>query len=467
MRQSLFWKLAALLLTAFMFGGLITYPALAHRYQLPAPEWLLNRRLKLGLDISGGVQLLLRVSPSASADSEATVAVDELVDHTRQTVLRRIDALGVMEPTVVQYGGRGSDRLLVELPGVTDVERAKAVIGSTGVLEFRLANAPARPAVITGADLRSAQVTADDYGLPAVNFTLSNDAGARFSVVTADNIGQPLAVILDGKVQSVATIEARIGTDGQIRGQFTPQQAEDLAAILRAGALPADITYLRQHTIGASLGRDSIRAGLTASLAGLAAVAAFMMAWYRWWGVNATLVLAFNVLILVGLLAYLEAFLTLPGIAGLILTIGMGVDSNILIFERVRDELAAGRSRRAAVDAAFRRVFRTLVDTHVAALVAAGCLFQFGAGPIRGFAVTLTLGLVANLFTSTFVSKTLFEVMDICRSSRPRYAGERDRARAESRPSSCIVSTVPASASGPVSDPSSLPHGRPIEEDRT
>jgi preprotein translocase subunit SecD len=224
-------------------------------------------------------------------------------------------------------------------------------------------------------------------------------------------MGRQLAIILDGRVQSAPTIEGRITTDGVIYGSFTQQEVQNLSLILRSGALPADLDYLEERTIGPSLGADSIRAGLMASLAGLALIVVFMLVYYRLSGVNAIVALVFNLVILLGLMAYVGAVMTLPGIAGFILTIGLGVDSNILIFERIKEELEAGRSVRAAINAGFSRVFLTLVDTHIAGFIAAAFLFQFGTGPIRGFAVTLSVGLISNLFTSTFVSKALFELV--------------------------------------------------------
>jgi preprotein translocase subunit SecD len=264
---------------------------------------------------------------------------------------------------------------------------------------------------VTGGDIRSARPDTDEYGMPAVTFTLSEDAGRRFSEATAANVGQRLAVVLDGQVQSVATIETRISSSGQIRGPFTREDVADLAVILQSGSLPTTVTHLSQNTIGPSLGADSIRAGVAASIGGLVLVAAFMVLFYGWWGVNAVIAMLVNLTILLGFMAYVEAVLTLPGIAGLILTIGMGVDSNVLVFERMKEELIAGQSPRGAVRAAFSRVFVTLLDTHVAALLAAACLFHVGTGAIRGFAVMLSLGLVSNLFTATFVSRTLFELV--------------------------------------------------------
>src|SRR5207244_3908558 len=212
------------------------------------------------------------------------------------------------------------------------------------------------------------------------------------------------AVMLDGRVQSAPTVESRITTEGRISGAFTQEEVQNLSLILRSGALPASLDYLEERTIGPSLGADSIRSGVTASLVGLGLVVAFMLIYYRLSGVNAIIALIFNLVILLGLMAYIGAVMTLPGIAGFVLTMGIGVDSNVLIFERIKEELEAQRGVRASINAGFNRVFWTLVDTHVAALISCAFLFQFGTGPIRGFAVTLFFGLMSNLFTSIFVS---------------------------------------------------------------
>jgi preprotein translocase subunit SecD len=266
-------------------------------------------------------------------------------------------------------------------------------------------------AAVSGKDLRNARPTIDENNQPAVSFTLNTEGGRRFGTITGENIGRYLAIVLDGRVQSAPRIEGRITTDGRITGSFTQQEVQDLSLVLRSGALPASLTYLEERTIGPTLGADSIRAGVMASLAGLLLVVGFMLTYYKLSGVNAVVALLFNLIMLLGLMAYMGAVMTLPGIAGFVLTMGMGVDSNVLIFERIKEELEAGRGVRASIDAGFSRVFLTLVDTHTAALISAAFLFQFGTGAIRGFAVTLFVGLISNLFTSTFVSKTLFELV--------------------------------------------------------
>ena len=227
--------------------------------------------------------------------------------------------------------------------------------------------------------------------------------------MTGQNIGKLLAIVLDGRVVSAPVIQSQIRDNGRIAGSFTPQQAADLALVLNSGALPASIKYLSESTVGPSLGADSIRHGVVASIVGLLAVMAFMLIYYRGSGINAELALILNLLILVAALGYFGATLTLPGIAGVILTVGMGVDSNVLIFERIREELRAGKAVGAAVAGGFEQAFRTIIDTHVTTVVSAAILFTFGTGPIRGFAVTLTIGLLANLFTSVFVSRAIFD----------------------------------------------------------
>jgi preprotein translocase subunit SecD len=377
----------------------------------------------------------------------------EAVRQALQTIERRVNELGVAEPIVAEHGSAG-DQILVQLPGVTDVQRAKDIIRSTAVLELKLVeDGPAatreallatrnnqlppdlevlagtsevsasgeRPetvyylvrkaAVVRGNDLRNARPTLDSNNQPAVNFQLSREGARKFGTATGENVGRRLAIILDGRVQSAPVINSRIDTDGIIEGSFTNQEVADLALKLRSGALPVNLTYLEERTVGPSLGADSIRAGVIASLGGMVLVAFFMLFYYKLTGINAIVSVLLNLVILLGFMAYIGATMTLPGVAGFILTIGMGVDSNVLIFERIKEELAAGKGVRAAVAAGFDRVFLTILDTHVASLIAAAFLFQFGTGPIRGFATTLFFGLISNVFTAVFVSRTLFELI--------------------------------------------------------
>jgi preprotein translocase subunit SecD len=374
----------------------------------------------------------------------------DAVTQALETIERRVNELGVAEPLVARHGG--DDQILVQLPGVEDVARAKEIISSTALLELKLVeqgpfptreaalqaygnNLPGdaeilpgradggpaagtssvfyvvkKAAVVAGNDLRSAAQSLDEFSRPAVSFTLKQDAAQRFGRFTEANLGRPLGIILDNRVMSAPILQGRITDSGQITG-ITQEEMLDLIITLKSGALPASLTYLEERTVGPSLGRDSIRAGVTASLGGLALVVLFMLVYYKLSGLNAILSITVNLLILLGLMAYLGATMTLPGVAGFILTIGMGVDSNVLIFERIKEELAGGRTVRAAVNAGFDRVFLTILDTHVASLIGALLLLQFGTGPIRGFAVTLIIGLLSNVFTAVFVSRTAFELV--------------------------------------------------------
>ena len=279
----------------------------------------------------------------------------------------------------------------------------------------------ARNPVIRGADIRNAQAGEGATGGWVTTFVLSPDAAKRFESYTSANINNRAAIVLDGKIISVAVIQNKIRDTGQITNQPSMQDASELALNLRAGSLPASVEYAGERTVGPSLGADSIRQGMRAGVAGLAAVVTVMCTYYKGAGVNATVALALNALILVAALSYFGAVLTLPGIAGVILTIGMAVDSNVLIFERIREELRSGKTAVAAVDAGFSKALSSIIDTHVTTVVACGCLFLFGSGPVKGFAVTLVLGLVANVFTSVFVSKVLFD-WKLARSRTPRLS---------------------------------------------
>jgi preprotein translocase subunit SecD len=391
---------------------------------------------------------LLNMRPSTVTDVQ-----DRTMSQSEDTIRRRIDQLGLTEPFVAPYG-RGENEIIVELPGEGDPVRAKSVIQAGGQLEIRLVQdpnpypseaaamgahngvlppnteilpgsasaAPGTPAgggyyvvdrvpIVTGRDLRSADSTRNAEKPPyyQVNFNLSTDAGRRFGPFTEQNINRPMAIVLDHKVFSVATIESRIDDSGRIEGTFTQDEANDLALVLRAGALPASIKYLEENTVGPSLGADSIHHGIQASVLSLVVVLIFMVVYYRQAGINAVIALLLNLVILLAGLTYFGATLTLPGIAGVILTIGMGVDSNVLIFERIREELRAGKAAVTAVDLGFKRAFVTIIDTHVTTIVSAFFLFLFGTGPVKGFAVSLTIGLLANLFTSVYVSRVIFD----------------------------------------------------------
>jgi len=392
----------------------------------------------------------LTMKPSVIADIRQTT-----MNQTLETITRRINALGLTEPTIA-FTGRSDDEILVQLPGVGDPTAAKEVIRAGGQLQLvRVADGPfaseaealaqhggvlpagtvlvpgraqsAGPSqttgtvyyildkvpIVTGQDLRNADASpsTDNPGSYQVDFKLSTAAAGRFGTFTEQQaaIGGRMAVVLDRQVYEAATIQSRIEDSGRITGSFSEESAQDLALVLRAGALPASIKYLEERTVGPSLGADSIREGVRASVGSMIVVMIFLVIYYRLSGVNAVVALILNLVILVAFMAYAGAVLTLPGIAGVILTIGMGVDSNVLVFERIREELRNGKVAAPAVAAGFERAFLTIIDTHVTTVVSAVFLFLFGTGPVRGFAVTLVVGLVANIGTSIYVSRAIFD----------------------------------------------------------
>jgi preprotein translocase subunit SecD len=377
---------------------------------------------------------------------------NQAVSQAIETIRNRIDQLGVSEPTIQEHG-LGQYQILVQLPGVDDPARVKEIMQSTAMLEIRQSlGGPyssqeaalqehggvlppdallmrgktsnrqdgsagegetwylvSRVSAVSGRDLRDAQPSRDENGQPDIGFTLTGDGGRRFAAFTGAHVGDNLAVVLDNKVQEVAVIKEQIHDQGRISGRFTEQQAKDLSMVLRSGALPAGIKYLEERTVGPSLGADSIRSGVQAAVVGMLAVLIFMLVYYHGAGINADVALILNLIILLGFLGFSGATLTLPGIAGVILTVGMGVDSNVLIFERIREELRNGKTPPSAVEQGFSHAWITIVDTHVTTIVSAFILFIFGTGPVRGFAVTLTFGLLANLFTAVFVSRVIFD----------------------------------------------------------
>jgi preprotein translocase subunit SecD len=415
---------------------------------------LVNDQLSRTWDMSAaagetsGYTLTMR--PSRIAEIQ-----EQTMSQSLETIERRINALGLTEPTI-QPHGRKDNEILVQLPGEGDPSRAKAVIQAGGQLELKLVEDPnpypsqtaalaakggilpagtelvsgrsesrsssaadtgenwyvlSRAAVVTGRDLRSATENrnTNNPGQWQVNFSLSAEAARRFGPFTEQNTGRQMAIVMDRRVYSAPLIKSRIDDSGFIEGNFSQESAHDLALVLRAGALPASIKYLEERTVGPSLGADSIRHGVQASVFSLVVVMIFMFVYYRLSGGNAVLALILNLVILLAALAAFGAVLTLPGIAGVILTIGMGVDSNVLVFERIREELRNGKSPGSAVQAGFDKAFLTIIDTHVTTVVSAFFLFLFGTGPIRGFAITLTIGLIANVFTAIYVSKTIFQ----------------------------------------------------------
>jgi len=407
-----------------------------------------------------GADWSIRIPDSIKLQVEATSV------ETTLTVLRqRVDELGVKEP-IIQKQGSSGDRIVVELPGIDDPERAKGVLQDQAVLEWKAVAYPPgvtdfegwRPpatkdaviqmfggtippnvelaaeiyvesngtrteywwplqsiAAIVGNDLRSARRGADAMQRNVVDFVLSPEAGKRFQAATRENLRKKMAIVLGsakGKVViSAPVINDVISDRGQISGRFDVKSAEDLALKLRSGAIPTAVTIIEERTVGPSLGKDSIRAGVFASLLGFVGVALFMLVYYRLSGVNAVIALLMNVVLVLGAMAYFGSTLTLPGIAGLILTVGMAVDSNVLIFERIREELRLGKAVRTAIDQGFSRAFGTIVDTHVTTIVSAFFLFTYGTGPVRGFAVTLVIGLLFSMFTAVFVSRVIYDLV--------------------------------------------------------
>ena len=410
-----------------------------------------------------GDQLIWTMTPSAErllADNATTQALN-IIDS-------RINALGIAEPTLQTHGAQTSHQILLQMPGVQDPERVKEILKGESRLELvhvvsppspapaatyqteaeaiaslnsagavppnrrvlpyserieKTANADQNqqrpkqwvvvemPAIIDGSELRNATAIptqggrSDDY---EINFSLKKSGADKFGAWTGSHINEYMGVVLNGEVKSIAFIKSQIFDSGQITGRFTKQSAEDLALTLRSGALPAPIEYLEERTVGPSLGQDSIRAGVRASLVGLAMVVVFMLFYYRGSGINAVVALLLNMILMLAGLIVFGATLTLPGIAGIILTIGMAVDSNVLIFERIREELRSGKTVQSAVDLGFDRAFVTIIDTHVTTIISSLFLFVFGTGPIRGFAVTLVIGLLINLFSAVYVSRTIF-----------------------------------------------------------
>jgi preprotein translocase subunit SecD len=387
--------------------------------------------------------LLFKMKPASASAIER-----DTIEHAVETIRNRVDALGVTEPLIAPESG---NRIVIQLPGVDDPARVKDIIKTTAVLQFRLVEGSPTPDAksvletvaanmknevdilpgtredelgraagvefyavrktipVTGTDLKTARVQKGRLGEPNVGFSLTPDGGHKFGDLTGANVGRRLAIVLDNKVVSAPRINSQINDQGVIEGSFTTQQASDLALILRSGSLPASLTTLEERTVGPSLGRDSIRQGVLASLIGFIALVLAVILYYKGAGINAVLALLLNLVIILGMLSIFKATLTLPGIAGIILTLGMAIDSNVLVFERIREELRDGKTVRAAIENGFARAFGTIIDTHMTTIISALFLFQFGTGPIKGFAVTLLIGLFASVFTAFFVSRVIFD----------------------------------------------------------
>ncbi len=416
-----------------------------------------NKSVKLGLDLQGGMYVVLKAETTNLSKGEEK---RDAVNKALVVIRNRVDQFGVSEPSIMR---QGQDRIIVELPGVKDPKRVKKLLDVRGKLEFKIVDEelsqtelpiPRRDnfkdmetgklkedlvlpedkevlpvyikekdsdarvkkyyvivnkeASLTGAYLKTASVDISQFGDAAVSFKLKSEGAEQFFKVTSENIGKQLAIVLDGKVQSHPKIQDAMKYGGQITGNFKVPEAQDLALILRAGAIPVDLKYMEQRIVGASLGEDSIKKGVKAGLIGMMLVVLFMLVYYKFAGFIANFTLFLNMYFLLSILVLLKFTLTLPGLAGIVLTIGMAVDANVLIFERIKEELRTGKSLRASIDAGFEKAYRTILDANVTTLITAFILSQFGTGPIKGFAYTLLIGVSANLFTAVYVSHNIF-----------------------------------------------------------
>ncbi len=395
----------------------------------------LSKKINLGLDLKGGMHLVLKVDTSHIPPKDR----EDAVERALEVIRNRIDEFGVKEPSITR---QGFDEIVLQLPGVTDRRRALNIVGRTAQLEFKLVvNDPdllskalagkkippeyellytqdGRPylvekkVLLSGDAIKKAYVSFDQYNQPVVSLEFTPEGAKKFDEITAKNVGRSLAIILDGKIQSAPVIRERIPSGrAMISGSFTPTEAQDLALVLRVGALPAPMKVVEERTVGPLLGQDSIRQGIKSAIIGAILVFLFMLVYYRLPGLIADLALLFNVLIILGGLGLFKATLTLPGIAGIILTLGMAVDANVLINERIKEELRAGSPVRIAIRAGYDKAFLTIVDSNLTTLIAALMLFQFGTGPIKGFAVTLSIGILASMFTAIVFTRLIFEII--------------------------------------------------------
>lgn len=360
-----------------------------------------DKNINLGLDLQGGSHILLECvdSPNAPVDSDAVNRVMEIITN-------RINPEGVKEPVIQRQGDR---RILVQLPGMDDPQEAESLIGKTALLEFK---DDSGNTLVTGAHLKNAQASFDRFGRPNVVLAFDEEGAGLFEQATTRNVGRVLAITLDGQEISAPVVEEPIPSgEASIVGQFSVEEAQRLALLLRSGALPVEVKILENRSVGPTLGKDSINRSLKAGIAGLILILIFMIIFYKGFGLVADVALVICMLLIMGSLAILNATLTLPGIAGIVLTIGMAVDANILIFERIKEELKMDKTFRASIDAGFSKAFRTIFDANVTTLIAAIALLYFGSGPIRGFAVTLSIGIAVSMFTAIIVTKLILELI--------------------------------------------------------
>ncbi len=409
-----------------------------------------NKSINLGLDLQGGMHIVLKADTDELKTREEK---QDAVSRALEVIRNRIDQFGVSEPSIMK---QGENRIVVELPGVKDPKRAEELLNVRGKLEFKIVDEDLsdqdnfkdykngilkddfimpedkqllavwkknkdsnilekayyvvvnKEAAITGAYLKTAGVSISQFGDAAVDFQLKSEGAEKFYKITSENVGKQLAIVLDDKVRTHPNIKEPLRDRGQITGNFSVMEAKDLALILRAGATPVKLIVMEKRVVGPSLGEDSIKAGMKAGLIGFLLVIIFMLIYYKFSGLIANITLFLNMYILVSILVLLKFTLTLPGLAGVILTIGMAVDANVLIFERIKEELKSGKSLRASIDSGFEKAYRAILDANITTLITAFILSQFGTGPIKGFAVTLFIGISANLFTAVYVSHNIF-----------------------------------------------------------
>lgn len=431
------------------------------RLDIREKKKLRSRIINLGLDLQGGIYMVLEpdyeeLKRRRGGEELSQEDVRDAMRRVMEILRNRIDQFGVSEPSITT---QGDDRIIVELPGSKDPDRAKNVVMGRGLLEFKIVDEETsgkltrdmfdsggnlidtslipessglnylwqknkydvlerkraivlyEEVLLDGSYLKKAQVSADQFGKPDVLFSLSTEGAKKFAKITEANVGKRLGIVLDRKVLYMPSIRERIpGGQVRISGDFTMKEAQDIALVLRAGAFPVPLQVQEERTIGPSLGEDTIRSGIKAAYIAAVLVVLFMLVYYKLSGIIADIALALNLFLLLGILAWLNFTLTLPGIAGMILTIGMAVDANVIIFERIKEELRSGKTLMASIQGGYDKAFRTILDANITTLIATFVLSQFGSGPIKGFAVTLSIGIVINMFTSIFVTRLLFAI---------------------------------------------------------
>lgn len=370
--------------------------------------------VKQGLDLQGGTHVVLQAveTPNAKVD-------DDALNRSVKIIERRVNELGLTEPVIQR---QGKDRIIVELPGVKDPEKAIAMLGRTALLEFKDMSGKT---VMTGNDLKDSKATVGQNGKPVVGLDFSDEGGKKFALLTSQNIGKQISILLDGEVLTSPVVnEAITGGKAQISGSRNVEEAEHLAILLRSGSLPVKLQMLENRTVGPTLGQDSKDKSIKAFAIGLAGVFIFMAVYYRASGVVADIVLLFYTLLLLAIMRGLNATLTLPGIAGIILSIGMAVDANVLIFERFKEEIQTGKTLRSSIEAGFSRAFVTIFDSNITTIMAAAVLFYLGTGPIKGFAITLALGVIISMFTAVTVTRYMLRFLVASNiSSNPAFYG--------------------------------------------